>query len=765
MLHFNIENNATSYIIGNANLSNITFRMVSCDYSGNIRLFTDENTKDFYISFVVLGHNLPVSFVQFQESNSILWNNLTRVKTNNNFIYYNLENGIKFPILIRIYSINGDYVDITMNNAEPSKYYESDRNFIIPSYTYFDISSLKKINVPYNYNFSKCCELDKSDFSPIYKDGYINGGYNISQERVSVIYNSNEKYLGKYSLKAIFQSFSFLNFISYFPIRADQYQGIFFSMKSTKVCYNCLYFGAYGISNYNNIISFTQANIWKNYSFSFNTLGISNNKFNGIVFNYHKSTTENLEVNIENIQLIPNPNAPDAGICYSNSKYNNSDNTFDNNMNFIGYNIITNIIIYENNPKILNVKCNPFTNSENKKIILSFKSNNSQINFDVDNCTIPNSNIITSFTCTLPENILDGFYRINTQSINGLNFTFLKDIEIKNGLIIVGNINSKMKQYSSVYYSPLIIIHSKEETINKGDNITFNVYPIPEDQYNLDNDEIILLNNIGDLSLYLKFCKPNVKNKTVYSVKCIVSNNIIRSNYTSLYSYQIAYLLDGQTINLISENSNGGILISTYNHIIASNLTKAQKRNYSLIFNVLYYNSNIRPADEFPHKVYLNGKKKYSNSIKFNGLNSYDSQIIFKKCTAGAYTTNNAIGSIICLLPDFVPAGNYTKLESDGIDINPQNSINLILNRDFNRSASASYNPSINSNSTDFDYYNESSSNSSSSKKWIAGVIVVVVVFFLVALVIVIIALRKSDIEDSSIVNDTSASKNNNSSL
>ena len=764
MIHFNVENNATSYIIGNENLANITFRMVSCDYSGNIRIFTDENTKDFYLSFVVLDHNLPVSVVQFQESNSIIWNNLTRVQTNNNFIYYNLENGIKFPILIRIYSINGDFVDVTMNNAEPSKYYESVRNFIIPSNTYFDISSLKKINVPYNFNFSKCCELDKSDFSPIYKDGYINGGYKISQERVSVIYNSNENYLGKYSLKAIFQNFGFLNFISFFPIRADQYQSVFFSMKSTKVCDNCLDFGAYGISNYNNFISFTEANIWRNYSFRFDTLGISNNKFNGIFFNYNKFTTENLEVNIENIQLIPNPNAPDAGICYSNSNYNNSDNIIDpdidNNINFSGYNIITNIIIYENNPKILNVKCEPFTNSANKKIILSFKSNNSQINFDVDNCIIPNSNEITSFTCTLPDNISDGFYRINTQSINGLNFTFLKDIEIKNGLMIVGNTSSKMNQNSNVNYSPLIIIHSKEQAINKGDNITFNVYPIPQEQYYLDDDEIILLNNFGDLSLHLKSCKPNVKNQIVYSVQCKVSNNIIRSNYTHLYSSQITNLLDGQTINLISENSNGGMLMSSYNHVILSNLTKAQKRNYSLIFNVLYYNSSVRPKDKFPHKVYLVGEKKNSAFGHLGNLNlydSYESQIIFKNCTAGEYTTNNAIGSIICLLPDFVPAGTYTKLESDGIDTNPQNSINLTLEKDFNRSAS--YNPSRNYNNTDYD------SSSSSSKKWIAWVIVAIVVVFLVAMVIIILACKKNDSGDSSVVNNTSVSKNNNSSV
>ena len=45
MFHFNLANNGVSYIMGNASLSNITFRMVSCDYTGNIRILTDKNAN------------------------------------------------------------------------------------------------------------------------------------------------------------------------------------------------------------------------------------------------------------------------------------------------------------------------------------------------------------------------------------------------------------------------------------------------------------------------------------------------------------------------------------------------------------------------------------------------------------------------------------------------------------------------------------------------------------------------------------------------
>ena len=51
--HFNVANNGTSYIMGNADNANITFRMISCDYIGNIRIFTDEKVPKiiYHLSF------------------------------------------------------------------------------------------------------------------------------------------------------------------------------------------------------------------------------------------------------------------------------------------------------------------------------------------------------------------------------------------------------------------------------------------------------------------------------------------------------------------------------------------------------------------------------------------------------------------------------------------------------------------------------------------------------------------------------------------
>jgi hypothetical protein len=651
-----------------------------------------------------------------------------------------------------------------MDNPEVNKYYEANNNFIISNNNnYFNIATLTKININANTNnVAKCCERDKSDFTPIYANGYVNGGYNDYQNKVTIEYNSNDAYFGTYSMKAKFESMGNLIFESSFPIRADQFKGVFFMIKSNQICSDCLYFRAYNLNDNNKNIIFDKENVWKNYSFSFDELGIKNNEFNGIVFNYYKYTSEYFEVNIDKIELIPNPNAPDTGICTVSTNQSNDDISPDpNDDNTYNYIRINSIIINENAPNILNIKCDQFTNNENKQIAFKLqpKSNVNIKSIDINNCTFSNLYLINSFTCTLPSNISDGIYNIRTETNNGLNFIYSEEVEIKNGVFICGNVDMRMKQYSSVYYSPLIIIYSKEQIINKGDKVKFDIYPIPQEEYNLDNNEVILLNAKGDKALHLKYCHQNIKNRTVYSIQCAVSNNMMKDNYTNLYSNQIISLLDSQNMNLISSSSNGVMLKSNFSQIVDSNLTSSQKQDFNITFDVLYYNSNIRPGNKFPHNIFLYGVKKTSRKLD-DQTTVYDSQITLRNCTAGDYSPEdyNAIGSIICRVPDFVPAGAYSKLESDGIDMNPQNSINLIFEKDFNRSEVKNKNKN---NDT-----NEKKSSSKRSKDWIVWLIVGIVAVVLALLVIVILVCKKSDSNDESSikkVDDSSAQANQSS--
>ena len=67
--------------------------------------------------------------------------------------------------------------------------YEADSNFKIPNDTYFNIITLEKEEIP--SNSKNCCEIDKSDFTPIYNYGKVNDYYNNHEENINVNYNSS----------------------------------------------------------------------------------------------------------------------------------------------------------------------------------------------------------------------------------------------------------------------------------------------------------------------------------------------------------------------------------------------------------------------------------------------------------------------------------------------------------------------------------------------------------------------------------------------
>ena len=97
--------------------------------------------------------------------------------------------------------------------------------------------------------------------------------------------------------------------------------------------------------------------------------------------------------------------------------------------------------------------------------------------------------------------------------------------------------------------------------------------------------------------------------------------------------------------------------------------------NFSINIEILYYNPKIKPSDIFPHKVFLYGIR--DSSLRNLDGNSYNCNISFENCITGNYSSEepNAIGSINCRFPDYVPAGTYVKLESDGFDNMPNSKV------------------------------------------------------------------------------------------
>ena len=836
MYHFNVANNGVSYIMGTSDRSNITFRMVECGFSGNIRILTHKDSDIYWLSLVVLDHNLPVSSVTLQEYESDSWVSLNREESN----YWTYDPGFEifFPVKIRIFSINGDYVTVEMKDQAAGEVYEADSNFKKVNNTFFNITTFEKEEIP--SSAKNCCEIDLSDFSNIYKNGIINENYYYYSPKVTVNLNSTETFQNKNSIYAKFQSFGKLVIQTNSPIRADQFSGVSIYIKTTQNCSNCMYFRAYDLPTKNQILNFDKANSWKVFRYNFDTLGVENNEFNGIVLYYYKSTSQTFDIYIGTIDLIGKRTRPDTGVCVSipgidsgdditpipvpvtipeeteteqteipstnvnNSTNNQTDLTTDNstdinttvtdsiteNGNATSLLIPVNILSITNSEgtPIITVNCESFQKAGNEPMVLLFISNDNTNTFQTQNCNLPNIETISSFSCILPTTMPNGVYSIQSPSNTGYYIYYPSNVQVSNGQItFYNNYNidtiteqeTETQTESTTNYvtedisttitsdsenpsngtnlgttdtateeanSQIVITSSIDQTINSGQILTFTIEPIQRNKYNLNNNEIIFEDSAKTKALYLKSCQSILSRGLVSSISCIVSKNIIRGTYTVLSDGQNISIQSGQSISLTISNSEGGMVTQkisrSYN---TSNLLS------NIIFQILYYNSTMKPGDLFPYRVYLSGNKAYRSRMR-NLDEKYDYNISFPNCTAVSYSEvdSSAIGNLRCAIPNYVPGGTYTKLSSYGFDVSPNSQVNVVFLGDYNYTKLTST-------------LSKSKSSSSSSKTWIIWLVAGILLLILVIIVIIAcISNRKSSGEDA---NETTNKDNSNGNL
>ena len=759
MYHFNLPDIGLNYLIGTEDLTKITFRMIDCGFPGNIRILMNDESDKFAISFIVLDHNLAVSMVSIQENEMHFWEKLNR--NENNYWFYDTGYIIEFPIKIRIYSIKGDYVTVTINEFNKERIYEADGNFKESNDTFFNITTLEKEEMPNNTR--NCCERDLSVFTPIYNNGEVNEYYYINSQKVNFDYNTTEKYENRNTMRVKFQNKGKLIFQSTYSIRADQFSGVSIVIKASKNCSNCIYFNAYNLEKNINL-NFDSANKWIKFRFDFESMGIKNNQFNGIILYYYEINTQPFEIYIGSIDLIGKRNKPDAGVCliipFSGSEGSEEDGSEnipiyipesddnektdistiqDNNSTSIKTDqltyIQTDIIINDINSTIIN------DNSSNYNEISNFTEENTEQTVDINNSTnVYNSSNCDEISNSTEENIEQTVNIDNsTHEYNSSNYIEISNsteenneqtIDINNSTIdfistnYIENYTEEETEQTNtitqkIIYSPIIITNSINQFVKKGDNIIFHINPIEADKFYLENNEMIFTDNTKTKYLFLKNCKALNYNNIIERIDCSVSNNTMKGTY--IEGINISIQSDKYIILQINENI-GGIFMETIDKKIDKNILLSQSNNFNLTFNILYFNKSIIPYSLFPYKVVLFGKttnKRNLEDIKYNY------KINFKECRVGSYSEEEAndIVSIRCLFPDFVPAGTYNKLESDGFDVNPNSKINLVLEEDFNKSLD------------NFD--NNQESSSSSSKTWIIWLITGIIILILIIIVII----------------------------
>ena len=858
--HINLPDIGLNYLIGTEeeDLSPITFRMVDCGFSGNIRILMDKESDKFAISFVVLDHNLAVSKVILQENQMIDWEDLKR--DNNNYWSYDPGMGIEFPIKIKIYSIKGDYVTVNINELNNEGIFEADGNFKESNDTFFNITTLENVEMP--NNTLNCCERDFSVFTPIYKNGEANKYYYINSQKVTFDYNSTEKYDNKNTMLAKFPSKGKLIFKSAYPIRADQYAGISIVIKTSINCTDCMFLNGYDLQKNINL-NFDSAKKWKNFRFEFKDIGINNNEFNGIVLYYYKTNAQPFEIYIGSIDLIEKRNKPDAGVCLfipfienekneepggeesgnipihipeddnsdkPDSQENNSTSNKTDELTYIQTDIITeinttiindtdiisynftesdnitesnnitesdnntesdnitesenisqsnvslltrvNILSIEQKLSLIIIKCENFTKIKDEDMILLFESKNNSNSFETVICYLDDEEIISTFSCNLPENITNGEYKISSPSQNKYfvyfpNLAFVNknkisfDINIETQIeTTILNDDNNSTNYTEIsnytveitehtaeitqkIIAPIIITNSIEQSVKKGDIITFQINSIDEEQFYLENNEIVLTDNNKEKILFLKKCNINNINKIII---CTVSNNTMKGIYTSLIGGNNISIQPGHHINLQIDENIGGIVTESIEKTINISIPSTELKNFNLTFNILYFNSSAIPFSSFPHKVTLSGIK--NNRRNLEEIN-YDSIINFERCITGNNSTEfpSAFGSIRCIFPDFVPAGVYSKLESDGFDVNPNSKINIVFPEDFNRNSNGGGN--LNGTDDDYEKIDNKKSSSSSSKTWIIWVIAGLLLLILIIIVIIACIKKPKNVGDT----------------
>ena len=829
----------------NKNMS-ITFRMISCNYTEKIKILTGDN-DDYTFSFVVLNNNIAISSVRLQENGSDKFKKLTRLKDDNNYWTYDPETEISYPLTIKIMSISDETVNITVSSKESDEVYESDGNFVNPNGYFYYYDTLKRDKD--TDSLETCCSYDFSDFSPLYYNGKINSNYEKNYYNLTLNESSNILYENKNTMEIKFSSYGKLILKSNLPIRADQYVAISLDIQGNKICKDCLYISSYG-NNADSKINIKKANTFSKSTFSLTQLGINDNTFNGIII-YTKD--QNIGINIANIELLENSDAPSAELCADGmadwtpvvpsspttpSQENNTSSKTDENIlteenteindtisNDLSYsdiesdnNIIngTNVLIKINNisqnpnmDAIIVINCEPFEEIKNETLKILFTSNSSQ--FETLICLLPkNLTTIISFSCQIPQlnTIQNNIYIVQSPPENQYIINYPYKINIENGNIIFNYIpqtqpepeqksdstiplttqmtNQITSQITNILTSDVTdtdantevinikkkieITNSIEKIISKGENIIFQINPINIEDYNRINlNQIILLSESKANSLFLKKCQSNyLFNNTINRINCIVSNNLIKDSYTSLSSGQNIDLSENQKINLTSTASIGGSFSADMSKTINANISRSAKRNYTLDFDIKFYgqNDNLKPKTKYPYNIYLYGIKSSNIRKLQNNDNNYNTHITFNNCTLGSYNQeNDYIDGINCQMPDFVSAGSYSKLESEGFDVNPNYKLNIEFPYDFNKSENY-----LQGNGTDTNGnvdYKDDDEDDGNSKEWIIWLVLGIVCAGLVAVIIIAFIVNKRKkmkvkADESNNGNITNSNNNNN---
>ncbi|BFU20357.1 hypothetical protein EHI8A_160580 [Entamoeba histolytica HM-1:IMSS-B] len=313
MHHFDLVENTFTYVTDEEGISNVTFRMVACDYTGNLKLKTYSGSNNYFLEFVVHEHTLGITKLLLKDNEMKEFVDVPRSEYNT-WRYGNIGRAFSFPVIVRVYSIAGTYVTISVTDGNEGHTFEADGNFKIPNNKYFDIDTLEMIDIP--NGTTECCSLMEDDYSTLYKEGDVQGTYRNLPVNADITLNDKENPKnGEYCLKADMNGWGLIQLNAYHPAQADQYTHLHFFLKSKDECSNCFNVQAQHLNSDGITVSTKGAGEWTEFKILLTDLGITNNEFWG--FRGQNMNSDKKTFWLDDVELIKDPNAPDAGKCYN----------------------------------------------------------------------------------------------------------------------------------------------------------------------------------------------------------------------------------------------------------------------------------------------------------------------------------------------------------------------------------------------------------------------------------------------------------------
>ncbi|ELP92055.1 hypothetical protein EIN_292540 [Entamoeba invadens IP1] len=321
MIHFDLHSNAQQYVAEHG-MVNVTFRMVACDYPEGTKIKTVnyKSSNPAWFAFVVNDHYIGVKSVLMKDSDLITdFVSLNRTWYNT-WEFQMLQPGktyfysLKTPITLKIYSINDDFVTVTVTNTTGGAVNVADGNFKVADGLFYNVETLQKITKPKNE--PECCTL-WDDYSVLYQDSII-GVYNNWSYKSTINFKStNSPKVGKYCIDMTADAFGALQLATNFAARADQYSAIQFYVRGTVDSERSLLVRAYKTTGADKFVP-VKKNTWTYYKFLFSELNITNNSFWGFTAINQNSSTNTYS--FDEVTLIKNEDAPDIAMCWDNGK-------------------------------------------------------------------------------------------------------------------------------------------------------------------------------------------------------------------------------------------------------------------------------------------------------------------------------------------------------------------------------------------------------------------------------------------------------------